>query len=116
MNIELLKSPIFWIGEHYVSSLGAIAFGAFFIGGLVLAKVFQTTFVRRLFTWLKLDANLVAIVSTILSLATIVFFTITAVNAAGIPLPWSTPLPGIKLSLIQILLLVVLLIAVFWIS
>lgn len=116
MNIELLKSPIFWIGEHYVSSLGAIAFGALFIGGLILAKVFQTTFVKRLFTWLKLDANLVAIVTTILSLATIVFFTITAINAAGIPLPWSTPLPGVTLSLIQILLLIVLLLAVFWIS
>ncbi|MFL6529384.1 MAG: mechanosensitive ion channel family protein [Chthoniobacterales bacterium] len=116
MDIELLKSPIFWVGEHYVSTLGAIAFGALFVGGLILAKVFQTTFVRRLFTWLKLDVNLVAIVTTILSLATIVFFTITAVNAAGIPLPWSTPLPGVTLSLIQILLLIALLVAVFWIS
>lgn len=116
MNIELLKSPIFWVGEHYISALGAIAFGALFVGGLILAKLFQTALVRRLFTWLKLDANLVAVVTTILSLATIVFFTITAVNAAGIPLPWNTPLPGIKLSLIQILLLIVLLVAVFWIS
>src|SRR3954466_13682582 len=116
MNIELLKSPVFWVGENYISTLGVIAFAGFFIGGLILAKIFQTTFVRRLFTWLKLDANLVAIVTTILSFATIVFFTITAINAAGIPLPWSTPLPAIKLSLIQILLLIVLLIAVFWIS
>src|SRR5207244_9871513 len=43
-------------------------------------------------------------------------FTITAVNAAGIPLTWNAPLPAIKLSLVQIFLLVALLIAVFWFS
>ncbi|HEY0368254.1 MAG TPA: mechanosensitive ion channel domain-containing protein, partial [Chthoniobacterales bacterium] len=116
MNIELLKSPIMWVGHNYVSTLGAIAFGALFVLGLILAKVFQTAFVRRLFTWLKLDSNLVAIVTTILSLASIVFFTITAINAAGIPLPWTEPLPAIKLSLIQIFLLIALLVAVFWVS
>ena len=116
MNYALLENPIFWIGEHYVSTLGLIAFGALFIAGLILAKVFQTEVVRRLFTWFKLDANFVAIVTTILSLAAIVFFTITAVNSAGIPLPWTAPLPAIKLSLVQIFLLVALLIAVFWIS
>lgn len=40
----------------------------------------------------------------------------TAINAAGIPLSWSAPVPGIKLSLVQISLLVALLIGVFWLS
>src|SRR4029453_1484055 len=42
-------------------------------------------------------------------------FIISAVNAAGIPLALDAPLPAIKLSLVQIFLLVGLLIAVFWI-
>jgi small-conductance mechanosensitive channel len=38
------------------------------------------------------------------------------VNAAGIPLAWSAPLPGLNVSLIQIFLLIAMLMAVFWIS
>src|SRR6266540_5549023 len=88
MSFPLLEKPLFEVGGHYVTFLGLIAFAGFFV----------------------------AIVTTILSLAAIVFFTITAVNAAGIPLAWNAPLPAIKLSLVQILLLVALLIAVFWFS
>ena len=51
-----------------------------------------------------------------MSLASIVFFTVSAINAAGIPLAWNASLPAIKLSLLQVFLLVALLIAVFWIS
>lgn len=116
MNFDLLEKPIFWVGEHYVSTFGAIAFGTLFVAGIILAKVFQTNAIRRLFTWFKLDANFVAVVTTILSLAAVVFFTITAINAAGIPLAWSAPLPGINLSLLQIFLLIALLVAVFWVS
>jgi len=72
--------------------------------------------VRRLFSHFKIDTNFIAIVTTILSLAAIVFFTVAAINAAGIPLAWNAALPAIKLSLLQIFLLVTLLIAVFWIS
>ena len=38
-----------------------------------------------LFARFKLDTNFIAIVTTILSLAAIVFFTINAINAAGVP-------------------------------
>ncbi|PYI65144.1 MAG: hypothetical protein DMF07_05510, partial [Verrucomicrobia bacterium] len=101
---------------HYVTVLGLIAFAGFFGAGLLIARFLQSQFVRRLFSRFKIDTNFVAIVTTILSLASIIFFSITAINAAGIPLPWDAPLPAIKLSLLQIFLLVALLIAVFWIS
>ena len=52
----------------------------------------------------------------ILSVVSVAFFTVSAVNAAGIPLAWSAPLPGSKLSLLQIFLLIAMLVAVFWIS
>src|SRR5216110_291107 len=116
VQMTLLERPLFYIGDHYVTILGLIAFAGFFAGGLLIARFLQSQIVRRFFSRFKIDANFIAIVTTILSLASIIFFSITAVNAAGIPLPWDAQLPAIKLSLLQIFLLVALLIAVFWIS
>src|SRR5438128_2758257 len=116
MNFSLLEKSLFYIGDHYVTILGLIAFAGFFAGGLLIARFLQSQIVRRFFSRFKIDANLIAIVTTTLSLAAIVFFTVTAINAAGIPLAWNAALPAIKLSLVQIFLLVALLIAVFWIS
>src|SRR5205814_2669342 len=82
----------------------------------IIARILQSDVVRRILSRFKLDNNFIAIVTTILSLAALVFFTINAVNAAGVPLYWNAPLPGIGLSLVQIFLLIGLLIAVFWIS
>jgi small-conductance mechanosensitive channel len=116
MNFPLLEKPLFQVGDHYVTSLGLIAFAGFFAAGLLIARFLQSQIVRRFFSRFKIDTNFVAIVTTILSLAAIVFFTVTAINAAGIPLAWNAALPAIKLSLVQMFLLVALLIAVFWIS
>src|SRR6266496_1337153 len=117
-NVEmtLLERPLFYIGDHYVTLLGLIAFVGCFTAGLLIARFLQSQIVRRFFSRFKIDTNFIAIVTTILSLASIIFFSVTAVNAAGIPLPWNAPLPAIKLSMLQIFLLVALLIAVFWIS
>jgi small-conductance mechanosensitive channel len=117
-NVEmtLLERRLFYIGDHYVTILGLIAFAGFFAAGLLIARFLQGQMVRRFFSRFKIDANFIAIVTTILSLAALVFFTITAINAAGIPLAWNAALPAIKLSLVQMFLLVALLIAVFWIS
>jgi small-conductance mechanosensitive channel len=116
VEMTLLERPLFYVGEHYVTVLGLIAFAAFFAAGLLIARFLQSQIVRRFFSRFKIDVNFIAIVTTILSLASIIFFSVTAINAAGIPLPWNAPLPAIKLSLLQIFLLVVLLVAVFWIS
>src|SRR5262245_3086456 len=114
--MTLLQQPLFNVGRHYVTALGLIGFVGFFVAGLIVTRFLQSQAVRRFFSRFKIDTNFVAIVTTILSLATIVFFTVTAVNAAGIPLAWTAPLPAIKLSLLQVFLLIALLIAVFWIS
>src|SRR5438067_1770887 len=114
--MTLLERPLFYLGEHYITVLGLIAFLGFFAAGVLIARFLQSQVVRRLFSRFKIDANFIAIVTTILSLAAIVFFTITAINAAGIPLAWNASLPAIKLSLVQIFLLVALLVAVFWCS
>jgi len=115
-NLTFLRSPLFPVGQNYVSALGLIAFAALFVVGIIIARILQSNAVRRIFTRLKVDPKFIAIVTTVLSLASVVFFTISGINAAGIPLSWSAPLPGISVSLIQILLLIVLLMLVFWIS
>jgi len=114
--MTLLERPLFYVGRHYITFLGLIAFVGFFAAGLIIARFLQSQIIRRFFSRFKIDTNFIAIVTTILSLAVIVFFTVTAVNAAGIPLPWTAPLPAIGLSLGQIFLLVALLVAVFWFS
>jgi small-conductance mechanosensitive channel len=116
MSFSVFEKPLFQVGDHYVTFLGVIAFVILFAAGLVIARILQSNVVRRFFGRFKIDANFIAIVTTILSLAALVFFTISAINAAGIPLAWNAPLPAVSLSLVQIFLLIGLLIAVFWIS
>jgi len=114
--VQYFDEPLFRIGGNYVTAKGLIAFAIFFGVGLSLAKIFQSEQFRRLLTRLKLGKNFASIIPTIFSLATLIFFAITAVNAAGVPLAWNRPLPGISLTLVQIFLLVALLLGVFWIS
>jgi small-conductance mechanosensitive channel len=116
MNMHFWDRPLFQLAGHHISLLGIIAFMALFAMGLVVASIAQSSGIRRLFSRFKLDPKFSAIVTTLLSVAAFVFFTVSAVNASGIPLSWNAPLPGVSLSLVQIFLLVGLLIAVFWIS
>jgi small-conductance mechanosensitive channel len=116
VNFALFERPLFYVGGNYVSFLGLMAFAGLFAAGLALARALQSEIVRRFFARFKLDTNFIAIVTTILSLSALVFFLVSAINAAGIPLLWTAPLPGVALSLIQIFLLIALLIAVFWFS
>jgi Small-conductance mechanosensitive channel len=116
MSFPLLEKALFQVGGHYVTFLGLIGFAALFAAGLIVARFLQSDLVRRLFSRFKIDTNFVAIVTTILSLCVLVFFTVSAINAAGVPLQWNAPLPGVALSLFQIFLLIALLIGVFWLS
>jgi len=116
MDFSLLQRPLLHVFGHDVSFLGIIAFVIWFSIGVLAARALQSDAVRRVFSRFKIDVNLIAILTTILSVAAVAFFTMNAINAAGIPLSWNAPLPGVTLSLVQIFLLIALLIAVFWIS
>ena len=116
MDFGLLQKPLLHVFGHDVSFLGIVAFVIWFSIGVFAARALQSDVVRRFFSRFKIDTNLIAILTTILSLAAIAFFSVNAVNAAGVPLSWNAPLPGVNLSLFQIFLLIALLIAVFWIS
>jgi small-conductance mechanosensitive channel len=84
--------------------------------GFIAVRILQSRVIRRFLSRFKIDNNLIAILTTILSLAALIFFIVSAINAAGIPLYWNTPLPGVKLSLLQIFILIALLVGVFWLS
>ena len=116
MDVSLLQRPLLHVFGHDVSFLGITAFVIWFSIGVLAARALQSDAVRRVFSRFKIDVNLIAILTTILSVAAVAFFTMNAINAAGIPLSWNAPLPGVTLSLVQIFLLIALLIAVFWIS
>ena len=116
MNLDVLEKPLFYVAGHYVSFLGLLAFAILLGIGLATARTLQSDVVRRFFARFKLDTNFIAIVTMILSVSALAFFSVTAINAAGVPLLWTAPVPGIKLSLVQMFLLIALLIAVFWFS
>jgi small-conductance mechanosensitive channel len=116
MDFGLLQKPLLHLFGHDVSFLGIVAFVIWFFIGVFAARALQSDVFRRFLSRFKIDTNLIAILTTILSVAAVAFFTMNAVNAAGVPLSWNAPLPGVTLSLVQIFLLIALLIAVFWIS
>jgi len=116
MDFTILEKPLLHVFGHDVSFLGIVAFVIWFSVGIFAARALQSDAVRRVFSRFKIDVNLIAILTTILSVAAVAFFTMNAVNAAGVPLSWNAPLPGVTLSLVQIFLLIALLVAVFWIS
>ncbi|MEO5719674.1 MAG: mechanosensitive ion channel domain-containing protein [Chthoniobacterales bacterium] len=115
-NLDWLRSTIFDLAGRHISILGIAAFVGLMALGFIFGKILQSGFVRRLLGRFKLEANFVAIITTILSVAALVFFTVTAINALGIPLAWSSPMPGVPISLVQLFLLVGLLLLVFWLS
>ena len=116
VDLSRLDEPLFDLGGHHISILGVAAFVGLVGLGLIFAKLFQSAVVRRFLSRFKLDANFVAIVTTLFSLAALVFFVVSAINALGVPFAWSAPLPGVSISLLQIFLLVALLVFVFWLS
>jgi small-conductance mechanosensitive channel len=116
VNLTLLSRPLFHMAGRDISTLGLIGFVGWFVAGLIAIRVLQSGFVRRILRRFRIDSNLIAIATTILSLVALIFFTVSAINAAGIPFSWSKGLPGINLSLVQIFMLVVLLIVVFWLA
>src|ERR1041384_5591230 len=107
-DISFFERPLLHVFGREISLLGLIAFAALLAAGIVIARFFQSDLVRRFFSRFKIDQNLVAITTTILSVAALVFFGVSAVNAAGVPLSWNAPIPAIKLSLSQIFLLIAL--------
>src|ERR1700738_2471127 len=105
MDFSLLEKPLLHVWGHDVSFLGLIAFVVLFSVGIFVARGMQRDDVRAFFSRFNSEVNPIDILTTSLSLAAIVLFTMSAINAAGVPISWNAPLPGVNLSLFQIFLL-----------
>jgi hypothetical protein len=48
MSFPLLEKPPFYVGHHYVTLLGLIAFAGFFVSGLIIARFLQSQIENQL--------------------------------------------------------------------
>lgn len=107
-------TPLFTLFERHISPAGVTAFAAWLVGGLVVSAALRSERVRRLFTRVGVDKKLVALVTATFSLIALIACFLQGVQAAGIPIAWGAPVPGLGLSALVLLRLLVLLAAVFW--
>jgi len=107
------RYPVF---GHYFSVAGFIAFGCCFLAGLAVSRILQSDRVRRFLTRFGLEEHLAAFVTTILGFGVFLAFTMAGLNAAGLPIPWEAPIPGLSISFSHLLRLVVSIAVVFWVS
>ena len=116
LDFSPFDRPLLHLFGSDISLFGLIGFTILLTIGIVFARFLQSDFIRRFLSRFKIEENRIAVLTTILSLAILAFFVVNAINALGIPLSWNTPLPALKLSLVQVFLLIALLITVFWFS
>jgi small-conductance mechanosensitive channel len=108
---DWLTDPVFhWNG------FSVTAAGACIVIGFSLAGFLQSNFVSRLLGRIGLDKTFFAIVRFVLSLLFVVAFIVVGLNFAGLAVPWEQQIPGLNLSLAQILRLIFAVFLVFWLS
>ena len=102
--------------ERQLSPAGIAAFAAWIASGLLVSALLRSDRVRRLFTKLGIEKNLVALVTATLSLIAFIACVLGGVQAAGVPITWDAKIPGMGLSVLVLLRLLLLLALVFWFS
>jgi len=113
---DWLRDPIFrWNGSS-VTAAGLFALAVSTVVGLSLAGILQSNFTSRLLAKIGLDKKFFAIVRFVLSLFFLVGFIVFGLNLAGLAVPWEERIPGLNLSLAQILRLILVVFLVFWLS
>ena len=85
-------------------------------GGADGLRLLQSDRARRLLKRLGLEEHLAAFFTTLLGLGVFLSFTMAGLNAAGLPIPWDAAIPGVGISFVQLLRLVILVMVVFWFS
>lgn len=99
-----------------ITPAGAAAGLAFLAAGLIVSATLQSVVVRRAFTRLGIEANLVALVTALLGLGAFVAGLAAGIHAAGLPVSWEARIPGLGLSVLVLFRLLALLALVFWMS
>jgi len=116
MNEEWFRQDRFEVLHYHISLAGVAAFATCLAIGLALSSILQSEAIRRRLTRLGIDKNLAGIVTSLLSLSVFVSLLVLGIEFGGIPIPWSRPIPGIGLSALQLMNLVVWFVIVLWFS
>jgi small-conductance mechanosensitive channel len=116
LDAEWFTKRRFPLLGHDISAAGIAAFVACFLAGLILSSILQSERVRNWLTKTGLGKNLVGMITSALSLFGFVTLVVLGVEFAGIPIPWSRPIPGLGLSALQVIDLVIVLVVVLWFS
>jgi small-conductance mechanosensitive channel len=111
-----LTDPVFHWNGFSITGAGLIALVACVIVGFSLAGILQSDSTSRLLGRIGLDKKFFAIVRFVLSLFFIAGFVVLGLNLAGLTVPWEQRIPGVNLSLAQILRLIFFVFLVFWLS
>ena len=99
---------------HHVSIAGFVAFMSCLILGLAISSLLQSDRARRLLARLHVDKNLANIITSLLSMVAFAGLLVLGIDRAGIPIPWGRPIPGLGLSPLQVISLVVWIVVVVW--
>jgi small-conductance mechanosensitive channel len=113
---DWLTDPVFRWNGFSVTAVGVFALAACIVIGFSLAGIFQSNFTSRLLGRIGLDEKFFTIVRFVLSLFFVVGFLVLGLNLAGLAVPWEQQIPGLNLSLAQILRLIFAIFLVFWLS
>ena len=112
----LLNRVILQIDGVSVTLLGLIALIVCTVIGLALAALLQGDLTSRLLKRIGLDHRFFSIVRLALSAFFLVGFLLLGLNLAGLAIPWEERIPGISLSVGQILRIVLFIFIVLWAS
>jgi small-conductance mechanosensitive channel len=111
-----LIDPVFRWNGFSLTAAGVFALVVCILIGFSLAGISQSNFTSRLFGRIGLDQKFFAIVRFVLSVFFVVGFLVLGLNLAGLTVPWEQQIPGLNLSLAQILRLIFAIFLVFWLS
>ncbi len=113
---QWLEKPLFTGFGIKFTTAALLAFAGCFFAGIILARILRSERVTRWLTRLGLDKRFVAIAQTVLALLVVIAGIFAGLNAAGVGISWESPLPGIHLSLGQLMRLALLMVVAFWAS
>lgn len=102
--------------KHGISLAGLTAFVICAGVGLGLSTLLQSEAVRKLLTRLRIEKNLASIITSLLSLVSFAGLVVLGIEFAGVPIPWAAPIPGLSLSPVQIINLILWVVVVIWFS
>jgi len=113
---QWLDKPLLTVLNVKITMAALLAFSGCFFLGLFVAGFLRSERVTRLLTRTGLDKRFVAIAQTVLTLLAFFAGLLGGLNAAGVAISWESPIPGLHLSLGQLMRLAVALVIAFWAS